>query len=73
MNKTFIGLSSSTKLEVLSLVRDLLLCNPSKVVVVEAGYSIGVLLSEGLIDRDLYVGSCFDFTIKSLKTKDKGK
>ena len=73
MNETFIGLSTLTKYEVLSYVKDLLLCGPSKAVVIEAGNSIGKLLDIKLIDRDLYVGTCFEYTIKSLKSKDKGR
>ena len=73
ISEIFIGQTTLIKYEVLSYVRDLLLCGPSKTVIVETGYSIGRLLELRLIDRDLYVGTCFEYTIKSLKTKDKGK
>lgn len=72
INDTFAGLSGLAKLEVLSLVKDLLLDSPSKPIVLAAGHAITLLLKSGLIDRDLFVGSCFEYTMQCLKTKDKG-
>jgi len=71
LHKALIGLSALKKLEILSLVKDVLVFNPPKDVNIACGKCIERLLDVGIIDRSLYVASCFEFTIRSLKTKDK--
>ena len=72
LHKALLGLSALKKLEILSMVKDVLYLNPAKDVIVACGKCMARLLDGGIIDRNLYVASCFEFTIRSLKTKDKG-